>query len=129
MKHDLAERLKKKILEAGTQNGEPKPLRYPDSSFDEFNEAGLCKPFTTRIPVSTIKALEVLTNATGESRSEVIDALILEAISTITDDESMETLREAITTAANAAIEEELKNCCKKKPRRRSKRRHSNEED
>jgi len=125
MKHGLAERLKQKILDCGTQDGDPKPLSYPESSFAEFNEAGLCKPFTTRIPVSTIKALEILTNATGESRSEVIDALILEALSTISEDESMVTLKETMTTAANKAIQEELEAAYRKKPRKRHKRRHA----
>ena len=129
MKHDLAQRLKQKILEAGTQDGEPKPLSYPESSFEEFNEAGLCKPFSTRIPISTIKALEVLTNATGESRSEVINALALEALAAITEDESMAKLKEAMTTAANAAIQEELETACKKKPRKRHKRRHSSDDE
>jgi len=127
MKRDLTERMKQKILDAGTQNGEPKPLSYPESSFEELNEAGLCKPFSTRIPISTIKALEVLTNATGESRSEVINALVLEALAVITEDESMVKLKEAMATAANAAIQEELETACKKKPRKRHKRRHSNE--
>ena len=129
MKRDLTERMKQKILDAGTQDGEPKPLSYPESSFEEFNEAGLCKPFSTRIPISTIKALEVLTSATGESRSEVINALVLDALAAITEDESMAKLKEAMTTAANAAIQEELETACKKKPRKRRKRRHSNDEE
>ena len=129
MKLDLAERLKRKILDCGTQDGEPKPLSYPESNFEEFNEAGLCKPFSTRIPISTIKALEVLTNATGESRSEVIDALILDALSTISEDESMATLKETMTTAANAAIQEELETARRKKPRKRHKRRHTADDE
>ncbi|MBV1920581.1 MAG: hypothetical protein KUG73_07850 [Pseudomonadales bacterium] len=129
MKHDLTERMKQKILDAGTQDGEPKPLSYPESSFEELNEAGLCKPFSTRIPISTIKALEVLTNATGESRSEVINALAMEALAAITEDESMAKLKEAMTTAANAAIQEELETACRKKPRKRHKRRHSSDEE
>ncbi|MBL4794517.1 MAG: hypothetical protein JKY24_03185 [Pseudomonadales bacterium] len=121
----LADRLKQKILDCGSQDGNTIPLSYPESSFDDFNDAGLCKPFTTRIPVSTIKVLELLTAATGESRSELVNDLIIEAINKIVEDESMTELKESMATAANAVIKEELAHSCRKGPARRRRRRQS----
>ena len=129
MNPGLADRLKQKILDCGTQDGGPVPLSYPESTFEELNDAGLCKPFTTRIPVSTIKVLELLTEATGESRSELVNELILEAISNIVEDESMAELRKSMVTSANTVIQEELGKTCRKSPRRANRRRQKPRDD
>ncbi|MBL4865044.1 MAG: hypothetical protein JKY67_01555 [Pseudomonadales bacterium] len=129
MNPGLADRLKQKILDCGTQDGGPIPLSYPESSFEDFNDAGLCKPFTTRIPVSTIKVLELLTEATGESRSELVNELILEAVSNIVEDESMAELKESMATSANSVIQDELEKSCRKSPRRHNRRRQKVSDD
>lgn len=109
MKLPIVERLKKKIRDCSTEDDREVVLSYPESGFKELNQAGLSKPFTTRIPVSTIKVLEMLTEVTGESRSEVVNELILEAVNKITDDESMKDLKEKMVKSANHVIQEELK--------------------
>ena len=125
MTSDLTDRLKQKVLESSTQESQRKSLSYPESNFQDFYAAGLCKPFTTRIPVSTIKALEVLTEATGESRSQLVDALIIEALKTIAQDKNMAHLKEAMITEANTAIQKELDSVDEKAPRRRQRRPHT----